>query len=115
VGFLLMMVVLFGLMWFLLIRPQQRKQRQTASMLQSLAVGQEVMTAGGLYGNITDLDIEEVILEIAPGVSVRVDKRAIVNVIEEELEEDAEDGAEPEEPAEVPVEEAQAPIEAEQR
>jgi preprotein translocase subunit YajC len=82
-----MMVVLFGLMWLLLIRPQQRKQRQQQSLLSSLDVGQEVMTAGGLYGTISDVDIEEVVLEIAPGVNVRMDKRAVVTVVEEEVEE----------------------------
>ena len=107
-GFLLMMVALFAVMWFLLIRPQQRKQRQTVAMLQSLEVGQEVMTAGGMYGTIAELDIEEVILEIAERVRVRVDKRAIVNVIEaEEVEDD--------EPGEAPVEDTETPVEAEQR
>jgi preprotein translocase subunit YajC len=105
---LLTMVVLFGLMWFLLIRPQQRKQQQQRSLLESLAVGQEVLTAGGIYGTITDLDIEEVVLEIAPEVNVRVDKRAIATVIEaEEVDEDP--YAAPEAP------EAPAPVEAERR
>lgn len=106
-----MMVALFAVMWFLLIRPQQRKQRETAAMLQSLEVGQEVMTAGGLYGTIADLDIEEVILEIAEGVKVRVDKRAVATVVEEEV---AEDEVE-EEPADAPVDEPEAPIEPGQR
>jgi preprotein translocase subunit YajC len=86
-----MMILLFGVMWFLLIRPQRKRQQQTASMLSSLQVGDEVMTAGGLYGTITELDIEEVVLEIADGVNVRVDKRAIVNLIEAEEVEEAEE------------------------
>ena len=103
-GFLLMMVVLFALMWFLLIRPQQRKTREQQALLSSLAEGQEVMTAGGLYGTIVEVDIEEVVLEIAPGVQVRNDKRAIVNVFEaEEVAEEAEAAAE------------EAPLEAEHR
>jgi preprotein translocase subunit YajC len=104
-----MMVVLFALMWFLLIRPQQRKQRQQQSLLSSLEVGQEVMTAGGLYGTISDVDIEEVVLEVAPGVNVRVDKRAVVTVVEEDVDEadDAFEGRTADEPA--------TAVEAEQR
>ena len=106
-----MMVVLFGLMWFLLIRPQQKKTQQQRSLLDSLEPGQEVMTAGGLYGSIADVDIEEVVLEIAPGVQVRVDKRAIVTIVEEEVEDD-----EPEAEAE-PVDDTaeETPVEAGQR
>ena len=105
-----MMVVLFGLMWLLLIRPQQRKQRQQQSLLSSLEVGQEVMTAGGLYGTISDVDIEEVVLEVAPGVNVRMDKRAVVTVVEEEVEEaDAFEARTAEEP------EPATAVEAEQR
>ena len=86
-----MMVVLFALMWFLLIRPQQKRTRQQQALLSSLSEGQEVMTAGGLYGTIRDVDIEEVVLEIAQGVEVRIDKRAVVNVVEEDVEEEAEE------------------------
>ena len=98
-GFVLMMVVLFGVMWLLLIRPQRKRQQAAVALIQSIKPGDEVMTAGGLYGTIVDLDIEEVILEIAPGTNVRVDKRAIANVVEEEVEEDEVEEA-PEEPAE---------------
>jgi hypothetical protein len=68
------------------------------------------MTAGGLYGTISDVDIEEVVLEIAPGVNVRMDKRAVVTVVEEEVEEpDAFEARTVEEP------EPATPVEAEQR
>jgi len=92
------MVVLLGLMWFLMIRPQQRKMQQQRALLQALEPGQEVLTAGGIFGTITDVDIEEVVLQIAPDVEVRVDKRAIASVVEAEEVED-----EPEEPAEEAV------------
>ena len=95
---LLPMVVLLGLMWFLMIRPQQRKMQQQRALLQALEPGQEVLTAGGIFGTITDVDIEEVVLQIAPDVEVRVDKRAIASVVEAEEVED-----EPEEPAEEAV------------
>jgi preprotein translocase subunit YajC len=100
--------VLFGVMWFLLIRPQQRKQQQQRAILESLEPGQEILTAGGLFGTITDVDIEEVVLEIAPGVNVRVDKRAVATVVEAEEVED------PYEAAQAP-EAPEAPLEAERR
>lgn len=109
-----MMVVLFALMWFLLIRPQQKRTREQQALLSSLAEGQEVMTAGGLYGTIRDVDIEEVVLEIAQGVEVRIDKRAVVNVVEEEVEDDEPEAFE--EPAEtVPEPEIAASAESERR
>jgi preprotein translocase subunit YajC len=97
---LLTMVVLFGVMWFLLIRPQQRKQQQQRAILESLVPGQEILTAGGLFGTITDVDIEEVVLEIAPGVNVRVDKRAVASVVEAEEVDDPYEAQEAPEPAE---------------
>ena len=79
--FLLVLLVLF---WFLLIRPQRRRQVEADRMLDSLAVGKEVVTAGGLYGTITELEDDEVRLEIADGVRVRVAKRAIAGVLSDE-------------------------------
>jgi preprotein translocase subunit YajC len=87
--FLLVLLVLF---WFLLIRPQRRRQAEAQHMLDALAVGKEVVTAGGLYGTITRLEDDEVRLEVADGVEVRVAKRAIAGVLSpdepEQLEEE---------------------------
>ncbi len=104
---LLTMIVLFGVMWLLLIRPQQRRQHQQRSLLESLHPGQEILTAGGLYGTIVEVDIEEVVLEIAPGVQVRVDKRAVASLIEaEEVEDEDEEGETPAEALETTPPEA---------
>jgi preprotein translocase subunit YajC len=72
------------LMWFLLIRPQRRRQVESQQLLDSLVEGQEVVTAGGLYGTIIELYEDEARLEIAEGVQVRVAKRAIAGVISED-------------------------------
>jgi preprotein translocase subunit YajC len=93
--FLLVLLVLF---WFLLIRPQRRRQLESQRLLESLAVGKEVVTAGGLYGTITGMEEDEVRLEIADGVEVRVAKRAIAGV----LSEDEPPGLEEETPATLP-------------
>ena len=82
-GYIFILVVLV-LMWFLLIRPQRRRQLDSQRLVDSLAVGQEIVTAGGLYGTITELDEDEARVEIATGVEVRVAKRAIAGVLSEE-------------------------------
>jgi preprotein translocase subunit YajC len=84
-GYIFILVVLV-LMWFLLIRPQRRRQMDSQRLINSLAVGQEVVTAGGLYGTITGLDGDEVRLRIADDVEVRVAKRAIAGVLSEDEE-----------------------------
>ncbi len=84
-GYIFILVVLV-LMWFLLIRPQRRRQMDSQRLLNSLAVGQEVVTAGGLYGTITGPDGDEVRLRIADDVEVRAAKRAIAGVLSEDEE-----------------------------
>jgi preprotein translocase subunit YajC len=107
---------LFVLFWLLVIRPQRRRAREQDEMLGTLEVGDEVVTAGGLYGEITGLDDDDVRLEIADGIEVRVARRAIAAVTEEDELEEAEDELEEveEEPegAEEPEEEAAAAGEA---
>ena len=88
-GYIFILVILV-LMWFLLIRPQRRRQQDSQRLIDSLAIGNEIVTAGGLYGTITALEEDEAHVEIADGVEVRVAKRAIAAVLEEE-EEDEED------------------------
>jgi SecD/SecF fusion protein len=80
-------LVLLVLMWFLLIRPQRRRQLESQRLISSLAVGKEVVTAGGLYGTITAIEDDEVHLEIADGVEVRIAKRAVAGVVSEDEEE----------------------------
>jgi preprotein translocase subunit YajC len=84
VGGYIFILVILVLMWFLLIRPQRRRQLDSQRLLDSLTVGQEVVTAGGLYGTITALEDDEARVRIADGVEVRVAKRAIAGVLSEE-------------------------------
>jgi preprotein translocase subunit YajC len=88
-------LVLLVLMWLLLIRPQRRRQLEQSRMIGSLAVGKEIVTAGGLYGTVTALEDDEAHVEIAPGIEVRIAKRAIAGVISED--EEPEEAGEPEE------------------
>jgi preprotein translocase subunit YajC len=92
-------LLLLVLMWVMLIRPQRRRQVETQRMINSVQVGSEIVTAGGLYGTVTELGDDEVHLEIADGVEVRIAKRAIAGVMSEDEEEpeELEEAEEPEE------------------
>ena len=95
-------IVIVGLvvvLWMLLVRPQRRRQIEQREMLERLAVGDEVVTAGGLYGVVEALEEGEVKLEIAPGTTVRVAKRAIAAVVSPKDEERSVEDEEEEEPA----------------
>jgi preprotein translocase subunit YajC len=83
-------LVLLVLMWFMLIRPQRRRQVETQRMIDSLQVGKEIVTAGGLYGTVTALGDDEVRVEIADGIEVRIAKRAVAGVVSEDEDEDDE-------------------------
>src|SRR5919199_5871110 len=74
---LLALLVTFLLMWALLIRPQQRRMREHQSVVSSLRTGDEVITAGGIYGRVRSVDDESMILEVAPGVELRVLRAAV--------------------------------------
>ena len=83
-------VLLFAVMWLVVIRPQRRRQAEQRRILESIAPGEEVLTAGGLYGTVRSVDEDEVRLEIAPGVEVRVSRRAVAAVLTNEESELAE-------------------------
>ena len=74
---LIFLVLMFVLFYFLLIRPQQRRARQQRQLLESLEIGDEVMTIGGMFGTITAMDDEAVTVQVAPGVDIRMVKSAI--------------------------------------
>ncbi len=76
-GPLLALLITFGLMWVLLILPQQRRMRQHQEVIASLEVGDEVVTAGGVYGTITSVDEDTLAVEVAPGVVLRVLRNAV--------------------------------------
>ena len=75
-GMLLMMVALFAIMWFFMIRPQQKKQKEIQKFQNALTEGQQVVTGGGIYGTVKKIDLASGIIEIeiAKAVNIRVDK-----------------------------------------
>ena len=74
---LLALLFTFALMWVLLIRPQQRRIRQHQAVVESLRPGDEIVTAGGIYGTVQAIDEEAMTLEVAPGVELRVLRAAV--------------------------------------
>lgn len=78
-GFFLI-VIAFGFLYFVMVRPQKKRQVAQMRMLNELAVGDEVVTAGGIYGEIVGLGEEDVTVRIAPQLDVRVARRAIASV-----------------------------------
>jgi preprotein translocase subunit YajC len=87
VGSLIIIVALFALLWLLLIRPQRKRQTEQQRMLSSIELGDEVLTVGGLYGIVREVDEEDdLIVEIAEGIQVRIARRAVGGVVKPENE-----------------------------
>lgn len=77
-------ILIFVIMYFMVIRPQQKKARDHQSMLSKLKRNDEVMTSGGIYGKVIDLKETIVTLEVAPNVRIRVHRPQIAVVLTNE-------------------------------
>lgn len=78
---LLLPIVLIGVMYFLMIRPQMKRAKEHRGMLEKLVKGDEVLTNGGIAGTVTDIGENFISVEIADNVRIRVQKAAIANVL----------------------------------
>jgi preprotein translocase subunit YajC len=81
---LIPLAILFAFFWFFVALPQRRRGRDHTTMQDALGVGDEVITAGGLHGEVVEVDESVLRIEIAPGTIVRVDRRAIAARVEPE-------------------------------
>lgn len=81
-GTLLPIIAMFAIMWFLLIRPAQKRQKQTKTMQESLKRGDKVITIGGLHGIIDAVDDTSVFLKVADGTTLQFDRQAVGRVVE---------------------------------
>jgi preprotein translocase subunit YajC len=97
--FLVAIVALFALLYFVTIRPQRRRQQAAAQTQSQLQPGMRVRTTAGMYATVAEVEGQEVVLEVAPGVNVRFLRRAIMDVIPD-ADQDYQTGAEESEPAE---------------
>jgi preprotein translocase subunit YajC len=103
VSFVIIMVLLLVVMYVLMIRPQRQRQAQQQRTIDTAGVGDDILTTGGIYGTITKTDGDDIVVEVAEGVSVHMTRRGVAAVLppEEEEEGDAGDAEEGEEAADV--------------
>ena len=96
---LIVIVAIFALLWLFLIAPQRRRLQEQRKLIESIEVGDEILTVGGIIGRVrSEHGDEELLVEIAPGTEVRVSRRAVAAVLPPEDEEEDEEIVE-EEPA----------------
>ena len=78
-SFLFMMVIIFAIMWFFMIRPQQKRQKEIQNFRNSITKGSQIVTAGGIYGTVKDIDeaANTLKVEIANGICITVDKGSV--------------------------------------
>ena len=77
-SFLIMMVLLFGVMWLFMIRPQRKQQKELEKFRSELKKGDKVVTAGGIYGIVDEIKDRSVLIKVDGDVKLRVDKNSIV-------------------------------------
>ena len=80
-GFLLPMAIIFGAFYFLLIRPQQKKQKAHTALIAALEVGDEIMTSGGILGRITGVSEHYVIVQVSDNTEIKMQRSSISQVV----------------------------------
>ena len=100
-SFLIVMVLLLVVMYVLMIRPQRQRQQEHQRTIETCGVGDDVLTTGGIYGTITQAEGDDLVVEIADGLSVHMTRRGIAAVLPPEEEEEDEEVEEVEDEAEV--------------
>ncbi|CAG2159205.1 preprotein translocase subunit YajC [Cupriavidus numazuensis] len=74
-------ILMFAVLWFIMIRPQMKRQKEAKAMMEALAKNDEVVTAGGILGRVTKVTDQYVSLEIAAGTEITVQKNAVTTVL----------------------------------
>ncbi len=74
-------LLLFGLLWFFLIRPQRQRMRERAALVAALEPGDRIVTVGGIHGTVTMVDGEEVRVSVAPTVELTLARRAVGEIV----------------------------------
>ena len=87
-GILFIIVIAFLLIWLIVVRPQKKRQNQQQQLANEVRIGDEVLTAGGIYGTVSAVADDEVTVRIAPKTEVRVARRAIAGVTREPEQEE---------------------------
>lgn len=100
-GNLIFLGLLFVVFYFFLIRPQQRRMNAQRQLIQSIEEGDEIVTMGGIVGTVAELEDDAMLLEVAPGTSIKVLRSAVAKKLTEDEDEYDEDEDEDEEEEEV--------------
>jgi preprotein translocase subunit YajC len=79
---IIMLVVMFAIFYFLLIRPQQKRAKQHKMMVEALKTGDQVVTAGGIHGRVVAVQDDIINVEIASGVKVKINRPSVMAVTE---------------------------------
>jgi len=106
VQFLIIMVLMLAVMYVLMIRPQRQRQAQLQSMIDGASVGDDVLTTGGIYGTISKTEGDDIVVEIANGVTVHMTRRGIAAVLPPDADADEAD----EDDVIDAIEEGEAPV-----
>lgn len=77
-SFLIMMVLIFGVMWLFMIRPQQKRQKELQKFRDSLKRGDKIISAGGIYGTVKEVKEGYILMEVDNNVSIRIDKSMVM-------------------------------------
>ena len=90
------LVLILGVFWFLIIRPQQKKQKEHVSMVDRLRKGDKVITNGGIFGTIVKVGDDRITLEIASKVQIQIERQQVARMDKKiaESKEDVDDAAE---------------------
>jgi preprotein translocase subunit YajC len=88
-GPLIFLAAMVAVLWFVLIRPQRRRQQAHVSMVSALSPGDEVITMGGMYGRVRTIADDHLVVEIAPGTEIRLAKEAIASIVPRDAEKPA--------------------------
>ncbi|RMW98467.1 preprotein translocase subunit YajC [Allofranklinella schreckenbergeri] len=76
-----LLILMFVVMYFIMIRPQMKRQKEHRAMIDALAKGDEVTTAGGMVGRVTKLSDQWIHLEVAPGIEIQLQRSAVGQVL----------------------------------
>jgi preprotein translocase subunit YajC len=94
---LIPLVLLLVVLYVLMIRPQRQRQQQMQKMIDNAAVGDDILTSGGIYGTITEVEGDDIVVEIADGLNVHMTRRGIAAVLPPEEDEEEDEAADEDE------------------
>lgn len=77
-SFLIMMVLIFGVMWLFMIRPQQKRQKELQKFRDGLKRGDKIISAGGIYGTVKEVKEGYILMEVDNNVNIRIDKSMVM-------------------------------------